>query len=154
MKRKLLLGVALASIMSVILLSGCTSDMGGVGFDNSASALDVELNSQDEGIWVTGQGKTMAAPDIAVLRVGIEVQEATVAEAQLKAVGAMNDVMEALTGGGMEEKDIQTQYFKIRQVTRYDEENKENVVVGYRVTNTVNAKIRNIDDTGAIVDAI
>lgn len=154
MKNKVLIGIVLVSLISAITLSGCTPGINGIGSDKSGSELKVELDSGDEGIWVTGQGKTMVAPDIAILRVGIEVQEATVAEAQLEAVEAMNNVMEALVSSGMEEKDIQTQYFKIRQVTRYDEINKESVVVGYRVTNTVNAKIRDIDETGAVVDSV
>ena len=154
MKNKVLIGIVLVSLISAITLSGCTPDINGIGSDKSGSELKVELDSGDEGIWVTGQGKTMVAPDVAILRVGIEVQEATVAEAQLEAVEAMNNVMEALVSSGMEEKDIQTQYFKIRQVTRYDEINKESVVVGYRVTNTVNAKIRDIDETGAVVDSV
>jgi len=157
MKRKWFLAMALAPIVPIVALSGCgfgIPDVAGVGFDRSPSAIEVNLDSQQTGIWVTGQGKTMAAPDIAVLRVGIEAQEATVAEAQVEAAEAMDGVMKALTDSGVAEKDIQTQYFNIRQVTRWDDAKSEDIVIGYRVTNIVNAKIRGIDKTGTIIDAV
>ncbi|MBA7631137.1 26 kDa periplasmic immunogenic protein [subsurface metagenome] len=91
-------------------------------------------------------------PDIATLRLGIEAQEATVAEAQSQATEAMDRVMAALTDNGVAEEDIQTQYFSIRQITRWVDE--EQVVVGYRVTNMVTTKIRDIDNAGIIIDAV
>jgi len=157
MSRKWLLAMALAPIVPVVALSGCCTGlpgMNGVGSGNSPSTLEVSLDSQQAGIWVTGQGKTMAAPDIAILRVGIEAQKATVAEAQVEAIGAMDGVMKAMTDSGVAEKDIQTQYFNVSQVTRWDDVKGESIVVGYRVTNIVSAKIRDIDKAGAIIDAV
>jgi len=58
-----------------------------------------------------------------------------------------------LTDNGIAEKDIQTQYYSIRQVTKWDRDDEEETVVGYRVTNTVNAKIREIDKAGTVIDA-
>ena len=157
MNSKWLLGITLIPIILLVALTGCGSalpDVGDISFDSAPSSLELQLDNQESGISVTGKGKTMAAPDIAIVRVGIEAQEATVAEAQLMAVEAMDGVMNALIDSGMEEKDIQTQYFKIRQVTRWDAESSESVVIGYQVANMVNAKIRDIDNTGAIVDAV
>ena len=157
MNRKWLLAIALAPIVPIVALSGCgfgIPGVAGVGVDRSLSTLEVNLDSQQAGIWVTGQGKTMAAPDIAILRVGIEAQEATVAESQVEAAEAMAGVLKALTDSGVAEKDIQTQYFNIRQVTRWDDVKSEDIVIGYRVTNIVNAKIRGIDKTGTIIDAV
>jgi len=93
-------------------------------------------------------------PDIATLRLGIEAQEATVAEAQSQAVEAMDKVMAALTDNDVDEKDIQTQYFNIRQVTRWDNVKNEEIVIGYQVTNMVTAKIREIDKASVIIDDV
>jgi hypothetical protein len=76
-----------------------------------------------------------------------------VAEAQSQAAEAMDKVMTALTDNGVAEEDIQTQYFSIRQVTRWNREEEE-TIVGYRVINKVNAKIRDIDKIGSIIDAV
>ena len=140
MKKNWLVGISLALVLAVVGLCGC------------AAPAEVNLVSQEEGIWVTGEGEVMAAPDIATLRLGIEAQEATVAEAQSQAVEAMDKVMAALIDNGVAENDIQTQYFSIRQITRWVDE--EQVVVGYRVTNMVTTKIRDIDKAGVIIDAV
>ena len=140
MKKNWLVGISLALVLAIVGLCGC------------ATTDRLSLVAQEEGIWVTGEGEVMAVPDIATLRLGIEAQEATVAEAQSQATEAMDRVMAALTDNGVAEEDIQTQYFSIRQITRWVDE--EQVVVGYRVTNMVTTKIRDIDKAGIIIDAV
>jgi len=146
MKKSWLVAISLALVLAMVGLCGCTA--------GSTTLGTIDLNSQQEGIWVSGEGKVTVAPDIATLRLGISAQEATVAEAQIKAVEAMDRVMAALIDNDVAEKDIQTQYFSINQVTRWDRETEEEIVVGYRVTNMVTAKIREIDKTGSIIDAV
>ena len=144
MKRKWLLAIGLALVLTMVSLCGCTQ---GATFEGA-------ISSQQEGIWVTGKGEVAAIPDIITLRLGVEAQAASVAEAQTQAAEAMNKVMAALTSNGVAKKDIQTQYFSIQQVTKWDREKEQEVVVGYRVTNMVTAKIRDIDKGGVIIDAV
>lgn len=152
MKRNWLLVVSLVLLLAVVGFSGCTA--GKIAPNKLPSAIQVSLNGQQQGIWVTGQGKVTTIPDIATLRLGIAAQAASVAEAQSQATEAMNRVMAALTDSGVAKEDIQTQYFSIQQVTRWDRVKEEEVVVGYRVTNMVTAKIREIDKTGSIIDTV
>ena len=147
MKKKWLWAIGLALVLPIIGLYGCS-----VASPTTIEA--VNLGGQQEGIWVTGEGKVTAVPDIATLRLGIEAQEATVAEAQTQAAEAMDEVMTALIDNEVAEKDIQTQYFSIRQVRRWSETRDQEIVVGYRVTNMVTAKIRDIDKVGSIIDAV
>lgn len=147
MKKKWLWAIGLALVLPIIGLYGCS-----VASPTTIEA--VNLGGQQEGIWVTGQGKVTAVPDIATLRLGIEAQEATVSEAQTQAAEAMDEVMTALIDNEVAEKDIQTQYFSIRQVRRWSETRDQEIVVGYRVTNMVTAKIRDIDKVGSIIDAV
>ena len=146
MKRNCLLAVSLALVLAMVGLCGCSAGTTTVG--------TVDLNNQQEGIWVNGEGKVTVTPDIASLMLGISAQAASVAEAQSQAAEAMNKVMTALTDNGVAKKDIQTQHFSIDQVTRWDDEKQQEVVIGYRVTNMVNAKIREIDKAGPIIDAV
>ena len=154
MKKRWLLpiGLGLASILVVVGLCGCTS--GSAAPEELPSNLEVNLNSQQEGIWVSGVGEVTVTPDLATLRLGIEAQESSVAEAQTKASEAMAKVMTALSGNQVAEEDIQTQYFSIRQRTRWDDETETEVVIGYQVTNKVIAKIRDIGKVGIIIDAV
>jgi hypothetical protein len=138
--------IVVALVFTLVGLCGCSAGSTTVG--------KIDLNNQQEGIWVNGEGKVTTAPDIATLSLGVEAQAKTVAEAQSQAAEAMERVMTALTDNGVAKKDIQTRYFSITQVTRWDDEKQQEVVIGYRVTNMVIAKIREIDKTGAIIDAV
>ena len=109
---------------------------------------------QNTGIWVTGTGEVMAVPDIAELSLGIEARADTVDEAQTQASEAMHDVMEALKDNGVAEKDIQTQRFSIYPVTKWIKDEDKEEIIGYRVTNMVTAKIREVDKAGVIIDSV
>jgi len=148
-KKIWLLVISLALVLAVVGLSGCSPGTTVLG-----EIEGLNISSQQEGIWVTGQGKVTIVPDIVTLRLGIEAQEASVVEAQTKATEAMYRVMAALTDNGVAKKDIQTQYFSIRRVTKWDRVKEEEIVVGFRVTNMVMAKIRDIDKAGSIIDAV
>jgi len=144
MQKNWLLVVAVLLVLAVFVLAGCTS----------STSPDVYNSNQQEGIWVTGNGKVAAVPDIANLSLGIEAQETSVTEAQNEAAITMDRVMTALKSGGIADKDIQTQYFSIQQVTRWDRDKEKEITIGYRVTNMVTAKIRDITKTGSIIDAV
>jgi len=145
-KKLLLLAAVFVLVLSGLFLYGCQSSTA----DTSAY--------QQRGIYVTGEGKVEVTPDIANVQLGIEAQAATVAEAQSQANGAMTKVMNALKTNGVAEKDIQTRYFSIQKVTRWDYEQQKEIDSGYRVSNVVNAKIRGIDvnntKIGAVIDAV
>jgi uncharacterized protein YggE len=149
MKKIWLLVAGLILVIGIIGLTGC--EQGGAAL---GEITNLNLNSQQQGVWVTGEGKVSAVPDIATLRLGIEAEEVSVAEAQAQASEAMDRVMDALKESGVAEKDIQTQYFNIYRVTRWDDETQEEIVTGYRVTNMVTAKIREIEKVGTIIDAV
>lgn len=143
MKKRWLWALVSLLVISAVFLSGCSK---------------VEVSSpqggQQVGIWVNGEGKVLAVPDVANLRLGIEAQAATVEEAQTDAAQAMDRVMTALKDNGVAEKDIQTLYFSINKVTKWDSDTGEEIVIGYRVTNMVTAKIREVEKAGSIVDAV
>ena len=138
--------ISLALVLTMVFLSGCTK--------TATPSLGGIFSTQQEGIWVTGTGKVSVVPDIATLRLGIEAQEVSVAEAQSKATEAMNRVMDALDDNGVADKDIQTQRFSIQRVTRWDNVKQEEIVIGYRASNIVTAKIRDLDKVGDIIDAV
>lgn len=149
MKKNWLLAAGLALVLVTVGLAGCG------GSDLILEGVEgIAITTQQQGIWVSGQGEVSAVPDIVNLRLGVEAQEATAAEAREQASAAMDSVMTALTDNGVAESDIQTQYFNISQITRWDGDKDEVEVVGYEVTNTVIAKIRDVEDTGAIIDAV
>ncbi len=146
--------VGVVLILAVAGLAGCSA---GGALAGDVFGVNINLNPQQQGLWVSAEGKVTAVPDIAILNLGVEAQETTVAEAQAAATEAMDKVVQALKDQGIDDKDIQTQYFNITNVTRWVEqfqnEGKEEVI-GYRVTNTVTAKVREVEKAGDVIDAV
>jgi uncharacterized protein YggE len=100
----------------------------------------------------SAQGSTTKESGLGTYSSG-ETQRATVSEAQSEAAVGMTSVMNALTSNGVAQKDVQTQWYSITPVTKWIDETNEQITVGYRVTNTVTAKIRDIGSVGTIIDA-
>jgi uncharacterized protein YggE len=139
----LALGLGLAVVLVVVGLAACTP-----------GTTTVNTGYQQEGIWVNGQGKVSAAPDMATLQLGIEAQADSVAQAQSEATRAMEEVVKALKASGVAEKDIQTMFLSIQKITAKDEYGQGEITTGFSVTNTVVAKIRNVTKVGEVIDAV
>ena len=158
MRYSLLIGTLF--MVLVLALSGCApapaviyQGAAPAGSGVVAGSAGIIVSQQNLGLWVSGLGKTTATPDIVVLTMGVESQQKTVAEAQKDAVEAMTAVMQVLKSGGLADKDIQTSQYNIQQVTRWDDKASTYEIIGYKVSNTVNAKIRNIEKAGSIIDS-
>ena len=65
----------------------------------------------------------------------------------------MERVRAALKRAGIEDRDIQTSSINLNPEYRYDQ-NRPPRLTGYRASNTVNVKFRDLKRTGAILDAL
>jgi uncharacterized protein YggE len=110
-----------------------------------------EAGNNQEGISVSGTGTVLGEPDIALVTLGVEADADSVGEARTRAAEAMDGMIAALKDGGVADEDLQTTSFSVQP--RYDYTNGRATLLGFTVTNRVTAKIRNIDDTGDLVDA-
>jgi uncharacterized protein YggE len=148
MKRVLYLGGIISLLIIVLAASGCDTL-------SAPSIKTAPSNSQQNtGIWVTGEGEVTVVPDVAVLSLGVESEADTVAQAQSQASTAMNGILSVLSSRGVEETDIKTQSYSIYPSRRWDQDTGEEELTGYRVTNMVAVKVRKIEDTGMIIDAV
>ncbi|MEX1124202.1 MAG: SIMPL domain-containing protein, partial [Acidimicrobiia bacterium] len=103
------------------------------------------------GITVTGTGEVTGTPDTVEVSLGVAVLAETVQEATTTAAQKADALISALTDGGVDRKDITTTDYSI--YPEYDYSTNKELLVGYRVSNTVRVKIRNVDDTGSLIDA-
>lgn len=101
-------------------------------------------------IHVNGSGSVTAEPDIATLNLGVSVERESVAEAREVAASAMTALIDSLKANGIEEKDILTQNFSI--YPQYDYSEGKRKLRGYRVNNTVQAKVRELDTLSDVID--
>jgi uncharacterized protein len=160
MKKGLLLVIGLIMVVSLLLV-GCEAQQSGSSVEAQGTELPQSVNvaltgstSQQTGIWVSGTGEVTVVPDVAILTLGVEAQETTVRAAQSEAADAMNAVMNMLKTNGVADRDIQTQWYSISPVIKWDDKTDEQITTGYRVSNMVMAKIRDISKTGTIIDAV
>ena len=154
MRWKLLLVSSLALIVIAVGTVGCETLSPPSTVKTPSASGSLFFSQQSTGIWVSGEGKVSVVPDVAILSLGVEVQSDTVAEAQSWAAKVMTDVLDELDNRGIAKKDIQTRHFSIYPVRRWSEKDAKEVLIGYRVTNTVMAKVRDVDETGTIIDAV
>jgi hypothetical protein len=114
----------------------------------------VTVNNSEEthmGISVTGMGEVTGTPDTVEVDLGVSVLAETVDQATATAAERAEAVIAALTSNGVAEEDITTTDYSI--YPEYDYSANTERLVGYRVTNTVRAKIRDLDTTGTVLDA-
>ena len=159
--------IAIASITAVLVAAcsdGTEPSTGTIPGLNTAAmtSLDVQRlalgNTQQVGISVTGSGAVNAAPDIAIVSIGVETRADTVSDARNQAATAMAAIIASLKANGVADKDIQTTRFTIQPVTVYEERTVNGIrqstprIVGYQVVNAVQAKLRALDKVGAAID--
>ena len=116
--------------------------------------------NESPAIWVSGEGKVSIEPELAVLDLGVEVTNETVAGARDGAATAMDAVMVALKSNGIASKDIQTRNFDIRPRYEWQEvvengvRSSRDVLVGYRVSNRLTTKVRDLDTVSTVIDSV
>lgn len=106
---------------------------------------------------VTGQGSATAIPDIGTIRVGVETDGKTAAQALTANNTLAGRLIATLKGAGVEPRDIQTGTLFVEP--QYDhqsgtQQQRAPEVVGYRVVNEVAVTIRALGDMGAILDQV
>ena len=106
-------------------------------------------------ISVTGEGKANAQPDMAVIQTGVVTRGATAVEALSANNEAMENILGVLKKHKIASKDVQTSSFNVNPEFRRDERGKgQPEIVGYRVSNQVRVKVRNLSDLGEVLDAL
>lgn len=102
---------------------------------------------------VNGEGQSFIAPDMATITVGVSTQNPTAAEAMTANSTTQTAVIDALTGHGIERRDIQTSSLSLSPVQEYPD-GQPPVLRGYRAENVVTVKIRDLGKLGGTLDAL
>jgi len=107
---------------------------------------------------VNGTGEASARPDLAVISAGVVVQAETASAALADNTRAMNAVLEQLRGSGLPAEDVQTSQFSVTPLfdnRRPDPQTPAPPkIVGYQVSNQVTARVRGLDQLGAVLDGL
>ena len=130
--RALLLG-------GVFLLFGCASGT---------------LPAAVHGIAVTGAGRVALPPDTATVEVGTEVRASQLADATVEVDRTMRAVLARVKAAGVRDADVRTTTYAVDPIAEVRKPGDTGVhIVGYRVSNVVQVRARDVGGIGGIVDA-
>jgi uncharacterized protein len=139
-RRQVVLGLVVVVVLVGVLL---------VGFALGRSDDDSSGGDVQRAITVTGTGIVKAVPDVADVSLGVSATAKSARAARAAADAEMTRVIAVLKARGIAAADIQTS-----QVSLSPSFGPRGLrVIGYTATNTVDARIRHLDQAGAIVAA-
>jgi len=115
-------------------------------------------NIQRNSISVSGVGEVMAVPDLGTISFSVITEADTADEATEENAEKMNAIIEVVKGLSVDEKDIKTTNYNVQPRYDYDDEKRtyyygdgDRELVGYEVSQSLQVKIRNIDNAGEII---
>jgi uncharacterized protein YggE len=100
-------------------------------------------------ITVNGEGKIKVKPDTASVNLGVQAIAPTATEALSQANSSAAALIAALKAAGISDNDIATSGLNI--YPQYG--NSANVITGYQASNSVTVTVRDITQTGPVIDA-
>jgi len=103
-------------------------------------------------ITVPGQGTVIVEPNVASVRLGVNVLADTAGAARASAAGTMKKILDAVTKQGVARRDVRTALVSLNPTMDYSD-NKGPRITGYQVQNTVAVTLRNLAKTGELIDA-
>lgn len=106
-------------------------------------------------IRVVATGESRVAPDVAWVELGVETMAPTAGAAAQENARVMERVVQALERAGVPRASIQTQGFTIypEYEQRPEPTPGEQRIRGYRVSNTVSARVEDVSRIGPLLDA-
>jgi len=141
-------GMVLAVLLSIYLVVQVVEDL---------SSFGETENQMENFISVSGYGEVTAVPDVATVSFTLRGEAKTVVEAQEKVAQAEAKALEVLSANEIAETDIKTTNASFSPKYEYiysDFRPGKSVIVGYEAYETIVVKIREIDNTGKVIEEL
>lgn len=103
---------------------------------------------------VVATGEVSRVPDVARISAGVVTVAPTATAALAQNAARMATVRAALKRAGIADRDIQTSSINLYPDYRQDPQGNNPQIVGYRASNEVSVRFRDIANTGRILDAL
>lgn len=118
------------------------------------AAAEIQIAATGPVVELTIMENVEAKPDIATVSAGVTTQARTAVEAMRTNAQSMTAVVNRIKQLGVAERDIQTSGINLGAMYDYDQANQRQVFRGYQASNRVSVKLRDIQRTGEVLDAL
>jgi uncharacterized protein len=119
-----------------------------------AAAAEIQIAVSGPVVELTVHESVEAAPDVSTVSAGVTTQAGTAVEAMRSNAAQMRSVVDRIKALGVAERDIQTTGINLGAQYDYDQGNRRPVFRGYQASNRVSVKLRDIQRTGEVLDAL
>jgi uncharacterized protein YggE len=110
--------------------------------------LEISTNQEtDHTIVVSGKGELKVSPDTVKILLGVITESASTTEASSKNAEILNAILKSLESLGIGKESIQTTSYNIYPVYKYSNDGSPPVLVGYRVTHSLEIVIEGTNST-------
>ena len=127
--------------LAVLVVAGC---------DSTPAPVPGPGNTAPRQVTVLGEGEVRGTPDTLTVGLSIEATAPDAATASNQTSGRIDAVTDALAAQGIDRADISTSNVSLQPQYGID----NTVVVGYRSTNSVDVKVRNIEVGPQVLGAV
>jgi uncharacterized protein len=135
-------------------LAALAAAAGAVALGTSVNAAEVSITANGPVIELSVFESVSAEPDIVTIGAGVSTDARTAVEALRLNSAEMQKVIARLKALGVPERDIQTTGINLNAMYDYDQNARRQVFRGYQASNRVSVKLRKIDQTGQVLDAL
>lgn len=111
----------------------------------------MKVKEEEGKITVVGSGTVPVIPDTAIINIGVVTEGSNLQEVQQENAATTTKVVNSLLSLNIPRENIQTSFYNIEP--RYDYKDGTQIFTGYRVTNMLTVKVKNLNDIGAIIDS-
>ena len=121
---------------------------------SSAHAAEVQIPVSGPVVELTVVEEIQAEPDLVTVSAGVTTDAPTAVEALRQNSVEMRKVVDRIKALGVAERDIQTTGISLNARYDYDQRAQRPVFRGYQASNRVSVKLRDVDATGRVLDAL
>ncbi len=132
----------LPAAAAAIMMAGCAAPTA-----SAAAPADAPRT-----ITVTGEGRAAAAPDMAVISIGVRSEAPTAAAALRQNSADMSATIKKLKDLGIADKDIQTSGLSVNPRYNYENNRSQPEVIGFTASNSVTVRLRDLSSAGSVID--
>ncbi|MGB3470302.1 MAG: SIMPL domain-containing protein [Erythrobacter sp.] len=120
----------------------------------AAHAATIEIESDGPVIELSIDESIDSEPDLLTIGAGVSTDAPTAVEALRQNATQMTRVVDAIKAQGVADKDIRTSGISLNAKYDYNRATQENEFKGYTASNQVSVKLREIAETGKVLDAL